>query len=191
MRYLWLKLRMPLAIFSMLILTLFMVRLFSGPEDAWIKNEQGEWVKHGHPDGPPPVGDYQEPIIHSILPLVFLAGFVVPLFFIGFFKLQNRLSYDMSKRDVKILGYLSIALPLTGFLILAGLGLEIGMSEPDGEPDLTTILFIFCLAGFSLLCMASGIIFFALKRNCSDHYYLEKSRRELLEALQDHVSSGN
>ena len=193
MRYLWLKLRMALAIFAMLILTLFMVRLFSGPEDAWIKNGQGEWVKHGHPAGPPPADDYQEPAIHGILPLVFLAGFVVPLFFVGSFKLRNRLTYDMSKRDVKILGYLSIALPLTGFLILTGLGLEIGMSEPDGDSNssVATLLFIFSLAGFSLVCMVSGIIFYALKRNCSDHYYLEKSRRELLDELQNHVSSGN
>ena len=188
MRYLWQKIRMFLAIIAMLLLTLFMARLFSGPEDAWMKNDQGEWVKHGHPDGPPPSNDYQEPKIHGILPFVFLAGFVVPLIFIGSFKLQNRLTYDMSKRDVKILGYLSFALPLTGFLILAGLGLEIGMSEPDGDLSISTVLFIFSLAGFSLVCMVSGIIFYALKRNCSDHYYLEKNRHELLEELQNRIS---
>ena len=191
MRYLWQKLRILLAIFFMLVLTLTMARLFSGPEDTWIKNEWGEWIKHGHPDGPPPSEDYQEPAINGILPLVFLAGFIIPLFFIGSFKLRNRLTYDMSRRDVKILGYLSIALPLTGFLILAGLGLETGMSEPGGEPSIMTVLFIFSLAGFSLLCMVSGIIFYSLKRNCSDHYYLEKSRRELLDMLQDRVNTDN
>ncbi len=191
MKHIWLKLRLPLAIFSLLLLTLVMARLFSGPEDTWIKNDQGEWVKHGHPYGPPPPPDYQEPESHLIIPLMFLAGFVVPLFFIGFHKSHNRLTYEIVKRDLKIMGYLSIALPLTGILIMTGLLVEIGeinFTEQESTIPLQdtffNILFIFSLMGFAGFCILLGPLFYILKRNCNDHYQLEKSRREIIEILE-------
>jgi len=189
MRTLWLKLRFPLAIFCVLILALALARLFSGPEDTWIRNEQGEWVKHGNPYGPPPTSDYHEPARHLILPLIVLAGFAVPLFFLGSHKPQNRLTYDIAKRDMRITGYLSLSLPLLGVLLLAGLAAEIGFAGPDNDipiqEQLLTLFFIFSLAGFSGLCIVIGVLFYMVKRSINDHYYLERSRQELIEALHD------
>jgi len=188
MRHLWLRLRLPLAILSLLLLTLVMARLFSGPEDAWIKNDSGEWVKHGHPYGPPPPPDYQEPQSHLIIPFMFLVGFVVPLFFLGFHKPHNHLTYETVKRDLKIMGYLSIALPLTGILIMTGLLSEISFTEQNSsipiQDTFFNILFIFSLAGFAGFSILLGPLFYILKRNCNDHYQLEKSRREIIEILE-------
>ncbi len=153
MRSLWLKIRLPLAIICLLVLTLAMARLFSGPEDTWIKNENGELVKHGHPSGPPPSTNYQEPQSHLIIPLIFLVSFVVPLFFIGFHKPHNRLTYEIIKRDMRFMGYLSTAFSLIGILIMIGLLVEISFAEHDGnipvQDRLFNIFFIFSLSGFS------------------------------------------
>ena len=193
MRRLWIKLRLPAAIVCLLILTLSLARLFSGPEDTWIKNEKGEWVKHGHPSGSPPAVDYQEPKSHLVLPIIFLTSFAIPLFFIRLHKLQNRLTYENSKRDVIILGYLSTALPLLGILIMIGLAVEIGSAAPDTSIPAQDILFntffIFSLAGFSGLCILLGAVCYILKRNCSDHYQMERSCRELIEIINNHFNN--
>ena len=141
MRHLWLKFRLPLVIFSLLVLTLVMARLFSGPEDTWIKNDRGEWVKHGHPSGPPPPEDYQEPKSHLIIPLIFLVSFFVPLFFIGFHKPKNRLTYEIVKRDLTIMGYLSIALPVIGIIIIIGLAMEVAFTTPESTASVQESLF--------------------------------------------------
>ena len=188
MHHLWKKIRMPFAIVVLLIITLAMARLFSGPEDTWIKNEYGEWIKHGHPSGPPPTSDYQEPIYHKIVPLIFLISFVVPLFFIGKHKPNNRLTFDNITRDIKFLGYLSTGLFLFGILVGAALILEIGLSETINISETITVdenfLFIIFLMGFSLICIFLGFFLFVLKRNCNDHYQLERSRREIIEILE-------
>ena len=75
MHRLWMRIRMPFVIVVLLVITLAMARLFSGPEDTWIKNDRGEWVKHGSPSEPPPPEDYREPVYHLVIPLVFLLTF--------------------------------------------------------------------------------------------------------------------
>ena len=184
MHRIWLRIRMPLAIFMLLILTLTMARLFSGPEDTWIKNEQGEWIKHGYPSGPPPEGDYQEPLAHIVIPLSFLIAFAVPLFFLRKHKLHNRLNFDTVSRDVRFFGYMSTALFLFGILIIVGLIVEIGFA---GNTDLQTgeFLIISSIVGFAGLCIVFGAVFFLLKRNCNDHFQLEKSLREIIENLEN------
>ncbi|MFA5318442.1 MAG: DUF2178 domain-containing protein [Patescibacteria group bacterium] len=52
-------------LYTLAVLTLFIVlavvglRLFSGPEDTWIC-DNGQWVRHGHPDAPMPVTECGE-----------------------------------------------------------------------------------------------------------------------------------
>ena len=180
MRHLWTRIRMPLAIVVLLIITLAMARLFSGPEDTWIKNDSGEWIKHGYPSGPPPAEDYREPITHLVIPLTFLVAFVASLFFLRFHKLHNRLNYETATRDIKFLGYVSTALFLFGILTAAGLIIEIGLTD-NGDLQLQEFLLIISIEGFAGLCIILGVLFFVLKRNCNDHYQLEKSHREMLE----------
>jgi len=185
MHRLWIRIRMPLAIAALLFITLAMARLFSGPEDTWIKNESGEWIKHGYPSGPPPEQDYQEPISYIVIPLSFLVAFAVPLFLLRFHKLHNRLNYETAARDIKFLGYVSTALFLFGILTAAGLIIEIGLSD-NGDLQLQEFLLIISIEGFAGLCIILGVLFFVLKRNCNDHYQLEKSRREILEILENY-----
>jgi len=186
MHRLWTRIRMPIAIVVLLIITLAMARLFSGPEDAWIKNENGEWIKHGYPSGPPPAQDYQEPITHIIVPLIFLVTFAVPLFFLRIHKPHNRLNFDTATRDIKLFGYLGTALFLFGVIVVMGLMLEIGLggNSTISETNTTDFLFIISLLGFAGLCIVLGIQFYVLKRNCNDHYQIEKSRREIMEILE-------
>jgi len=193
MRSLWIRFRTPLAIIALFIIALAMARIFSGPEDAWIKNEQGEWVMHGQPAGPPPVGYYQEPLAHLVLPPAFLIAFAVPLFFIGKHKPHNRLNFDTAARDIKLYGYLSTAFFLFGILTIAGLMFELAVSmtgeriSPSVESDI--LLFVVSLAGFAGLCIVLSIQFFTLKRNAGDHYQLERGYREITESLGK-LSSG-
>ncbi len=190
MRHLWMRIRIPCAIIAILVIALAMARIFSGPEDTWVKNEHGEWVEHGHPGGPPPAQDYQEPLTRLVVPLAFLVAFAAPLFFIGRHKPHNRLNFDTATRDIKFYGYLSTALFLFGILIFAGLMLELvlggtggGSGALEGEQLLLTGVFIISLAGFAGLCIVLAIAFFVLKRNANDHYRLEKSYREIVESL--------
>ena len=190
MRRIWMRIRMPLAVVVILIITLAMVRLFSGPEDTWIKNERGEWVEHGHPAGPPPTQEYREPITHLLVPLGFLVSFAVPLFLLGIHKPHNRLTFETATRDIKLFGYLSTALFLFGILVGVGVMFEIvfagtGTGTGTGAVGGVELLFICFLAGFAALCIVFSIQFFMLKRNCSDHYQLEKSYQELMEVLEN------
>lgn len=184
MRRLWLKIRLPLVIVLLLALTVIMARIFSGPEDTWIRNEEGEWIKHGNPSAPTPSSDYKEPLLYTIIPWIFLLSFVVPLFFLKLHKPTNRLTFENVTRDLKFLGYLSTVLPLSGVLIIIGLILESGLNNFEILKN-QEILFIYSLEGFAGLCILLGAIFFAMKRNCNDHYQLERHRLELLEALEN------
>jgi len=188
MKRLWIRIRLPLAVVALLVVTLAMARLFSGPEDTWIKNEQGEWIRHGYPSGPPPAQDYSEPVTYMVIPIFFLAAFAVPLFFLRFHKLHNRLNFDTASRDIKFFGYVSTALFLMGILTGAGLITEICMSGGGGDVSLLEFLVILSIGGFAGMCVILGALFFLLKRNCNDHYILEKSRREMLEILENFSS---
>jgi len=187
MHRLWKRIRMPLAIVFLLIITLAMARLFSGPEDTWIKNEHGEWIKHGNPSAPAPTQDYREPIAYKIIPVIFFVTFALPIFLIGKYKLQYRFNFDTATRDIKFLGYLSTALFLSGILIGFGLIIEIGLAENStmSETVVQDFLFFISLEGLAGLCIVIGIQFFMLKRNCNDHYQIERSRREIIEILEN------
>ncbi|MFC1614445.1 hypothetical protein ACFL5K_04035, partial [Gemmatimonadota bacterium] len=163
-----------------------MARLFSGPEDTWIKNESGEWIKHGHPSGPPPTQNYQEPL--RVTPFAFMIAFAVPLFFLSRHKLHNRLNFDNASRDIKFFGYISTALIAFGIMTGTGLLIEVTFIEGNtGDLGGLEFLVLNALGGISGLCILLGFQFFVLKRNCNDHYQLEKSRRELMEMLENLV----
>ena len=185
MHRLWMKIRMPLAVVVLLVIMLAVARLFSGPEDTWIKNDSGEWIKHGYPSGLPPAQDYREPITHVIIPLTFLVAFTVPLFFIRFYKLHNRLNYETAKRDIKFLGYVSTVLFLFGILIGLGLIFEIGFAE-NGDLQLQEFLLIISIEGFAGLCIILGALLFILKRNFNDHFQIERTHREIIEILENY-----
>ena len=185
MKRLWLKLRMPLAVFVFLLASMTFLRLFSGQEDTWIRGENGEWVKHGNPSAPMPAADYNPPLLWKIMPLMFIASFALTLIFTGFHKQHNRLMYDIATRDIKFLGYISYFLVLTGFLAFTGCAFEIiratGGNYTLRAQDLALIQMVYYFSGVCIVC---GVVFFVLKRNVNDHYQLEKGRRELLETLE-------
>ena len=189
MHRLWRRIRLPFAIGVMLVCTLAMARLFSGPEDTWIKNEHGEWVAHGHPSGPPPAHDYQEPPTSFLIPLAFLVAFAVPLFFLRTHRLHDRLTYETTSRDVKLYGYLSTSLFLFGILTGVGLMLVISLADDNGDLRMLEFFIIGSVAGLAGLCLLFGMLFYVLKRTSIDLYQLKKSQREILEMLENHSQS--
>ena len=73
---LWRAAKWAALIVLALVLTIVLARLFSGPEDAWVRDEAGRWVAHGHPGGPPPAPDYREPVTRQVVPWL-IVGIVV------------------------------------------------------------------------------------------------------------------
>lgn len=181
----WQKVRTPLAIFLLLMATMFMARLFSGPEDAWVRNDQGEWVAHGHPSAPMPDIDYHPPFMEQVFPWIFLAAFAVPLLLRGLYRPRNRLTFEAAARDIRFYGYLGSSLVSFGALMGLGTAAEF-MLAYDGSPSpRIQDLFVFVfLAGLSGLCILLGAAAFLAKRSVNDHFHLERGRRELLDALE-------
>ncbi|MFC1551035.1 hypothetical protein ACFL6P_00585 [Candidatus Latescibacterota bacterium] len=85
----WIRFHLFATVLFLLIITLGMARLFSGPEDTWIRNESGVWVRHGVPSGPPPQEGYTEPLHHILAPILILGTF--PVFLILLLKYHKRL----------------------------------------------------------------------------------------------------
>jgi len=187
MKRLWHSIRIPLAVVLLAVASLGLVRIFSGPEDTWIKNERGEWVAHGRPAGPPPPENYREPLSRRTLPVAFLVAFAVPLFFYSGRKLRNRLTFDSASRDIRFYGYLGTALFLLGALTAVGLAAELFLNAPlpgaEGPPPVA-LVFLTLVAGFAGLCLIAGCQMFLWQRNCNDHYQLEKNHQQILELLE-------
>ncbi len=173
MHRLWIRIRLPLAMVVLLVINLGMARLFSGPEDTWIKNSQGEWIKHGYPSGPPPPQDYKKPFSHQIVPFFFFIPIVVPLFYIKKYKPQHRLNFDKITSDIRYYVYIYTSFFLLGIIILIGLILEVDFSL-IGNFQLQEFLVIISIVGFAGLCILISYIFFLLKRKRSNYLNLIK-----------------
>ena len=85
----WIRFHLFLTVLFLIIITLGMARLFSGPEDTWIRNETGVWVRHGAPAGPPPPDDYTEPVHRMLAPILILC--TLPVSLILLLKYHKRL----------------------------------------------------------------------------------------------------
>jgi len=180
----WMSLRLPLAILVLLVATIALVRLFSGPEDDWVRNDRGEWVAHGKPGGPPPSGEEERLPVERVLPWVFLVAFAAPLFFLGMHRLSNRLIYETALRDIRFLGYAGSSLVALGVLTVIGIGAVVIAADSDGPARTVDLFFLGLLAGWAGLCILLGAVMFVLKRTVNDHYQLERGRRELLETIE-------
>jgi hypothetical protein len=84
----WIRFHLILTVLFLIIITLGMARLFSGPEDTWIRNETGVWVRHGVPSGPPPAEGYTEPVHRILAPILILGTF--PVFLVLLLKYHRR-----------------------------------------------------------------------------------------------------
>ena len=184
MNRLWIRIRLILAVLLVLVAAVGLARLFSGPEDGWVKNERGEWVAHGHPAGQPPEGDMTRPMVERVLPWVFIAAFAAPFLFLRMHRPSNRLSYETALRDMRFLGYAGSSLVLLGVLTVIGIGGVMIMADSSGEARFLDLFFLGLLAGWAGLCILIGAILFVLKRTVNDHYQLERGRREMMEILE-------
>ena len=184
MRRLWMKLRLPLAVIALLVATVGLARLFSGPEDDWVRNDRGEWVAHGKPFGPPPSGEEHRPPMESVLPWAFFVAFAAPLFFLRMHRPSNRLSYETALRDMRFLGYAGSSLIVLGVFTAVGIGAILIAADPTGPARTEDLFFLGLLAGWAGLCILLGAVLFVLKRTVNDHCQIERGHREILEAIE-------
>lgn len=124
----WNVLKWGVLVMAALVLTVGLARLFSGSEDAWIKDESGQWVAHGHPAGPPPAADYQQPWSERTLPVLLLGAFAAAMLATALWSSRSVATADNISRSLRFLGGLSI---VAGTLA-ASLGVAIAVAVPSG-----------------------------------------------------------
>jgi len=125
----WNILKWGLLVMVALLIVVSLARLFSGPEDTWIKDESGQWVAHGHPAGPPPAVDYQPPWSERVLPVLLLGGFGAAMLATALWSSRSVATADNISRSLRLLGGVSI---IAGILA-ASLGVAIAVSVAASE----------------------------------------------------------
>lgn len=113
------KIKLILILFLFALLTLFLVRTFSGPEDTWIKNKQGEWVKHGNPSTPMPLPDWKPPIVFTIAPILIFICYFTP------FILKKLLKPNFTVNSLKSVSQLNFLWYLKTYLLVYIIGISI------------------------------------------------------------------
>ncbi len=173
MHHLWIRVRLPFAIVVLLVINLTMARLFSGPEDTWIKNDRGEWIKHGYPSGSPPPQDYQEPLSQTVIPFLFFLPIIVPLFLIKRHTSHQNMDSFRIASDIRFYGYISMSLFLVGTILLIGLIVEIGFGfTGDIQLQVQELLTVISIGFFAVLCIFISYICFLQKRKYNNQYQL-------------------
>ena len=173
--------RWLLVVAAGLVLAVGLARVFSGPEDTWIRGPGGRWVAHGHPAGPPPAADFRPSLAERATPWL-----VLGLFAMGALASAARSPRAPAGRGdinhmVRVLGTVSGLSWVASLCVLVGLaGLLMGRFGTALQD-----------AGAALLAVAGLAAFFGLlgaqmhvaKKVLEAHYDLKRS----LELLQDAV----
>ena len=164
-----------------LAVTIGLARIFSGPEDTWIRGEGGQWVAHGHPGSPPPPPGYEPPASERVLPGLLLLAFVAGLLAAVFLSSRSPTTADDIGRNLRFLGAVSV---LTTVLA-ASLGLALGASIWSGlgvafdEPAVVILVLLGLAAFLGLL----GVNAHGTKKVLEAHYDLKRQAALLQEAV--------
>jgi hypothetical protein len=171
-----------------LVVTVGLARLFSGPEDTWIRDASGQWAAHGHPAGPPPGADYQRPWSERFLPAFFLAAFGAGLLAAFLLPARSPAGPESLRRGLQLLRAISvISLVLAGGLALAlplslVSGLWMAPERPEGF-DLMSAVVLLGLAGLTGFLALLGAVAHAAKKVLEAHYDLKRQMALLQETI--------
>jgi hypothetical protein len=171
-----------------LLLALGAARLFSGPEDTWVRDSSGRWVAHGHPAGPPPAADYRPPATERFLPWLVLAiaavGLAAAILLSGR-ALATRERIERSLRFFGALTFLSAALAAAlavGLLASLATGVCCG---PGGAPLSHQSLFLLlAVAGLAAFLGLLALHAQGTKKVLEAHYDLKRAIALLQETLE-------
>lgn len=172
-----------------LALGLGLARLFSGPEDTWVRDESGAWVAHGRPAGPPPAPEYRAPLAERALPWAILG--VSALGLIGGALLSRRrpVSQAALARDVRFFGTVSVAAAALLSATAAGLVVTVLISAghartlSTGEGAITAIA-LACLAGLLAFLALVALQAYGVRRVLEANYELRRAAALLQDTVE-------
>ncbi|UCC67798.1 MAG: hypothetical protein JSV79_11880 [Armatimonadota bacterium] len=175
-------------VIMVLVLAVTLARLFSGPEDAWVRDASGKWVAHGHPAGPPPAEDYRPPATERVLPLVVLviavAGLAAALLLSG----RAPASREGLERNLRFYGALSLVSGALAVATAAALAATLAQGfccGPGAEPLSNQSLFvILTAAGFAALLGLLALHAQVTKKVLEAHYDLKRTAALLQDTVE-------
>lgn len=187
----WNALKWGGLVVAALVLTVGLARLFSGPEDTWIKDESGQWVAHGHPAGPPPAADYQQPWSERVLPVLLLGAFGAAMLATALWSSRSVATAQNISRSLRFLGGVSM---IAGTLA-ASLGIAIAVTVASelgsafDQPEVI-LLILLGLTAFLVLVAANAHV---AKKVLEAHYDLRRQAalmQDTVERLREELLGG-
>jgi len=165
-----------------LALALFLARVFSGPEDTYIRDASGKWVAHGHPAGPPPAASYQPPASERAVPTIVVALFAVGLMAAVFLSGRSPTGTDSLNRGIRYFGAVSII--STALAVCVAIGLVAGVFTGLGAAFQDPGLVILCLVGTAMLLKLLSWHADSTKKVLEAHYDLKRQMALLQDAVE-------
>lgn len=158
-----------------------LARLFSGPEDGWVRNANGKWVAHGHPAGPPPPDGYRPPLTERVVPWVVLGLFAVGGLVAAATSARARANRDELNHMVRVLGTVSTLAWVAALCVMIGLVSMLANGLGSAFEDAGAAMVVLAgMAGFTGLL---GAQMHTAKKVLEAHYDLKRS----IQMLQDTV----
>jgi hypothetical protein len=177
----WQIARWVLLVLWIAAMAVFFARVFSGPEDTWIRDASGRWIAHGHPAGPPPPVGYQPPAAERTLPAFLLAFFATGLLAAVLLSGRSPAGADSLNRGIRYFGTVSIVSTVLAIGLAIGVAVTLLTSRGAMLNDPTLI--ILCLAGVAMLLKLLSWHADSTKKVLEAHYDLKRQ----LALLQDTV----
>jgi hypothetical protein len=166
-------------------MSLLFARLFSGPEDTWIKDGGGRWVAHGHPAGPPPPLGYHAPAGEQTVPIVLLCLFAAGLVAAVLLSGRSPAGVDALSRSIRYFGTVSIISTILAIGVATGVAATLFTAR--GAPFDDPTLVILCLLGVAMLLKLMSWHADSTKKVLEAHYDL-KRQMGLLQDMVERLS---
>ena len=178
----WNILKWAVVVLAALVLTVGLARLFSGPEDAWIKDESGQWVAHGHPAGPPPAADYQQPWSERVLPVLLLGAFGVAMLATALWSSRSVATADNISLGLRFLGGVSI---ITGGLATSlGVAIAVSLASGLGSAFNQADVLVLALLGLTAFLALVAANTHVAKKVLEAHYDLRRQAALMQDTLE-------
>jgi hypothetical protein len=190
----WRAAKWSLLIIAVLTLTLGLARLFSGPEDVWLKDEHGKWVAHGRPARPPSVMAYEPTWADRVLPWAVLAVAGAGLLTGFLVSKRSPSARESLTRDVRFFGMLSTlaavfaALTAIGLVVtvIASAGTEMAgnWKVPDDQVYTGGVAFLLGGFGFAGFLALLGLQAHCLRKTLEAHHDLKRTAQLLQDSIE-------
>jgi hypothetical protein len=163
-------------------MSVLFARLFSGPEDTWIRDAGGRWVAHGHPAAPPPPLGYQAPVSERIVPVVLLGLFAAGLAAAVRLSGRSPAGANALSRSIRYFGALSMVSTILAIGVAVGTASALLSSRGALLNDPAVI--VLCLIGTAMLLKLLSWYADNTKKVLEAHYDLKRQMAMLQEIVE-------